>query len=90
MLIARKMEINYSKHESSIFEFSAIEANREVAWVDGAGRGATVQSDERKLDRYDWNLASSPRRRNRMNRAPLLLISEKLPKVFFHEKPSRQ
>lgn len=90
MLIACKAEINYSKRDFSIFEFSAIEANREVACVDGAGRGAAVQSDERKLDRYDWNLASSHRRRNRMNRAPLLLISEKLPKIFFYEKPSHQ
>ena len=71
MLITCKIEINYSKRDSSIFEFSAIEANREVAWVGRAGRGATVQSDERKLDRYDWTLASSHRRRNRMNRAPL-------------------
>jgi len=71
MLIARKMEINYSKRASSMLEFAVIEENGEVACDDEAGHRATVRTGERRLDRYHWNLAGHHRRRNRMYRARL-------------------
>ena len=50
MLIACKIEINYSKHNSSIVEFAAINERREVASINGVSHRATVRPDERKLD----------------------------------------
>ena len=38
MLIACKMEINYSKRASSMLEFAAIDKSREVAYNDEASR----------------------------------------------------
>jgi hypothetical protein len=59
MLISRKMEITYSKRNTSMMEFSAIDEQGEMGCADEVGRRATVRSIERNLDRYDWNLASS-------------------------------
>ena len=90
MLIARKMEITYSKRNSSMMEFAAIDESREVACDNEAGRRATVRTGERRLDRYHWNLAGHHRRRNRMYRAGRLLFPEKPSATFFDEKPLHQ
>jgi len=74
MLIACKVEINYSKRNASMIKFAAIDARREVGCDDEVGRRATVRPGERKLDRYDCHLTSSHRRRNRMYRARLAAI----------------
>jgi hypothetical protein len=84
------MEINYSKRESSVLEFAAIDENGEVACVDGVGRRATVRSDERNLDEYDWRLAGRHRHRNRMYRAWLAAAFGKASTTFFHKNPSHQ
>jgi len=90
MLIARKMEINYSKRASSMLEFAVIEENGEVACDDEADRRATVRTGERRLDGYHWNLAGHHRRRNRMYRARLAAAFGEASAAFFHKKPSRQ
>jgi hypothetical protein len=88
MLIARKMGINYSKRNSSMMEFTAIDERREVAGDDEASRLATVRTGERRLDRYHWNLASSHRRRNRMYRARLAAaFGEAVEDLFFIKSP---
>ena len=90
MLISRKMEINYSKRDSSMMEFAAIDERREVASVNGADRRATVRPDERKLDGYDWSLTGRHSRRNRIYRARQLLFSEKPSATVFDENPLHQ
>lgn len=69
-----RAEHNHSsreKRDSSMLDFTAIDEHRKVAGIHGVGRRAIVRSDGRKLDRYDWSLASSHRRHNRMYRALL-------------------
>ena len=57
---------------------------------DEAGRLSTVRTSERKLDRYDWNLAGHHRRRNRMKRARLAATFGEAVATFFNQKPWRQ
>jgi hypothetical protein len=76
MLIACKMEINYSNRDSSMMEFAAIDEQGEMGCDDEVGRRATVRTGEMRLDRYHWNLAGHHRRRNRMYRARLAAAFE--------------
>ena len=87
MLITIKMEIIYSKRDSSMLEFTAIVENGEVACDDEAGRLATVRTDERRLDRYHWNLAGHHRHCNRKYRARLGTAFGETSATFFDKTP---
>src|SRR6266550_7601826 len=60
-----------------MLKFAAIDERREVADVNGADRSATIRPEEKKLHRYNWNVASSHRHRTRIYRARLAAAFEK-------------
>jgi hypothetical protein len=90
MLIWRKMEIHYSKRDSSMMEFAAIDEIGEVACIDGASHHPPVRPDEWKSDRYDWNLLAVTGVAIECIVLGWLLLSEKPSATFFDKKPSHQ